>query len=362
MSEFARRLAKWQRTHGRTGLPWQGTRDPYLVWLSEIMLQQTQVATVIPYFQRFRRRFPDIASLAAAPEDDVLAHWAGLGYYSRARNLHRAARLVVGEHAGRFPDTREAIESLPGVGRSTAAAIAAFAFGRREAILDGNVKRVLARHFAVPGFPGDKPVERALWALAESLLPARGIERYTQALMDLGATVCVARAPACDRCPVSATCAARVRGMPAAFPAPRPRRTLPHRRTAMLVLLHGGDVLLEKRPPTGVWGGLWCFPEAGSAQDALRLATRHGGEARKPTPVPTVTHGFTHFTLEIEPVVVRTATRAVHAGEPGTMWVPVGDAAGGAVPVPVRKILALLPGSDGKTAKAEKPRRTAKRA
>ena len=364
MSDFARRLAAWQRRHGRNGLPWQATRDPYLVWLSEIMLQQTQVATVIPYFERFRGRFPDVASLAAAAEDDVLAHWAGLGYYSRARNLHRAAQLVVGAHAGRFPDTREAIETLPGVGRSTAAAIAAFAFGRREAILDGNVKRVLARHFAVPGFPGEKAVERRLWALAESLVPARGVETYTQALMDLGATLCTTRAPACERCPVRSTCAALALGTPEAFPAPRPRRARPHRRTAMLVLVRGGDVLLEKRPPTGIWGGLWCFPEAPSVAAAVRLAARHGCEARATVSLPIVSHGFTHFTLDIEPVLAHVGTCAARAGEPGTMWLPVDEAAGGAVPVPVRRILgALAPAGDaGSRTRKERERPQGERA
>ncbi|MCX7891203.1 MAG: A/G-specific adenine glycosylase [Burkholderiales bacterium] len=342
MQDFSRRLVAWQRRHGRHDLPWQGTRDPYLVWLSEIMLQQTQVASVVPYFERFRARFPDVASLAAADEDEVLALWAGLGYYSRARNLHRAARLLVSEHGGHFPETRAALESLPGVGRSTAAAIAAFAFGRREAILDGNVKRVLARHFALPGFPGEPRVARRLWTLAESLAPARGIERYTQALMDLGATVCTTRAPACGRCPVSRSCEAFRRGAPEAFPAPRPRREIPRRRTVMLVLLHGGDVLLEKRPPTGVWGGLWCFPEAPSVAGAKAIAARLGCKVGRTATLPPVTHGFTHFTLEIAPLLAMSAKRDPRAGEPGTMWVPLDDAGAGAVPAAVRKILALV--------------------
>jgi A/G-specific adenine glycosylase len=248
LSDFARTLIRWQRSHGRNDLPWQGTRDPYAIWLAEIMLQQTQVATVVPYYQRFRTRFPDIASLAAADEDEVLRLWSGLGYYSRARNLHRAAQTVVAQHGGRFPRELAEIEALPGIGRSTAAAIAGFAFGARAAILDGNVKRVLARHFAVEGHPGERAVEQRLWALAESLLPAADIEPYIQGLMDLGATVCTARAPQCERCPVRAACAAFAQNRVGELPAPRPRRAVPHRRTAMLVLRRGDDVLLQKRP------------------------------------------------------------------------------------------------------------------
>ena len=221
MSTFSSKIVRWQRRHGRHDLPWQGTRDPYAVWLSEIMLQQTQVATVVPYYQRFRARFPDIASLAAGSEDEVLRLWSGLGYYSRARNLHHAAQLVVERHGGRFPDALADIASLPGIGRSTAAAIAGFAFGARAAILDGNVKRVLARHFLVAGFPGERAVEQQLWALAESLVPARDNAAYIQGLMDLGATVCTARDPQCARCPVRGTCGAHAAGRVAEFPAPR---------------------------------------------------------------------------------------------------------------------------------------------
>jgi len=261
VSDFARRVIDWQRSHGRSDLPWQGTRDPYAIWLSEIMLQQTQVATVVPYYLRFRARFPDLGSLAAADEDAVLRLWSGLGYYSRARNLHRAAQAVVTQHAGAFPRELADIEALPGIGRSTAAAIAGFAFGARAAILDGNVKRVLARHFAIEGFPGERAVEQRLWQLAESLLPAKDIEPYIQGLMDLGATVCTTRAPQCARCPVRASCAALAQNRVAELPAPRPRRVVPHRRTAMLVLRREGDVLLQKRPAVGVWSRLWCFPE-----------------------------------------------------------------------------------------------------
>lgn len=343
---FARAIVRWQRRHGRHDLPWQGTRDPYAVWLSEIMLQQTRVAAVVPYYRRFRERFPDIASLAVASEDDVLRLWSGLGYYSRARNLHRAAQLVVERHAGRFPETLADIAGLPGIGRSTAAAIAGFAFGARAAILDGNVKRVLARHFLVEGFPGERAVEQKLWALAESLVPARDNAAYIQGLMDLGATVCTARDPQCGRCPVRATCGARAEERVADLPAPRPRQTVPTRRTAMLVLRHRGEVMLEKRPSVGVWGGLWSFPELGRGEDAAALsARRYGCETGRVERLGVLRHGFTHFALHITPVVAEVRRLAPRAAQPGVVWLPVAEAIGAAVPVPVRKLLRALGGS-----------------
>ena len=248
ISDFAKRLIRWQRRYGRHDLPWQtgtgGAHDAYHIWVSEIMLQQTQVETVIPYYHRFLARFPDIASVAAASEDEVLAHWAGLGYYSRARNLHAAARLVQMRHRGKFPADPTQILILPGIGRSTAAAIAVFAHNRRLAILDGNVKRVLARVFGVDGWPGHKAVENRLWTLAEGLLPDRGIRIYTQGLMDLGAGICVPSRPLCDRCPYMDDCVAQRDGRQRELPAPRPKKVLPERRTGMLVLLHAGQVLL----------------------------------------------------------------------------------------------------------------------
>ena len=252
---FAARVVRWQKQHGRHDLPWQKTRDAYRIWLSEIMLQQTQVATVIPYYRRFLKRFPDIGSLAAARQDDVLALWSGLGYYSRARNLHRAAQEMIARHASRLPCDMESLLALPGIGRSTAAAIAVFAFGSRQAILDGNVKRFFARRFGIGGYPGDAKVAAALWRETERQLPARNIESYTQGLMDLGATVCTRANPRCDACPVAADCVARSDDSIGKFPAPRPRKLLPQRRTQMLVLLHANEVLLEKRASTGLWGG-----------------------------------------------------------------------------------------------------------
>jgi A/G-specific adenine glycosylase len=342
VNAFARKLTRWQAKHGRHDLPWQGTRDPYRIWLSEIMLQQTQVVTVIPYYRRFLARFPDVHALARAPLDHVLKIWSGLGYYSRARNLHAAARAVAGEHGGRFPRTREALATLPGVGRSTAGAIAVFAFGEREAILDGNVKRVLARRFAVEGFPGDKRVEDRLWKIAESQLPLKNVEGYTQALMDLGATVCTRTRPACAICPVRTSCAARIRGDAEAYPQPRPRKTRPEKATAMLLLLREGEVLLEKRPPSGIWGGLWCLPEMAAGADprdfcGRRFGVRIVGAKR----LAVLRHDFTHFRLDITPVVCRVGASGMVA-EPGQIWLSPEDAAGAAVPAPVKWLLASL--------------------
>jgi A/G-specific adenine glycosylase len=343
MSDFARTVIAWQARHGRHDLPWQGTRDAYRIWLSEIMLQQTQVATVIPYYQRFVARFPDIATLAAAPEDDVLRLWSGLGYYSRARNLHRAAQLVMERHGGAFPQSRADIEALPGIGRSTAAAVAGFAFGARAAILDGNVKRVLARHFAVDGFPGEREVEQELWQLAESLLPTDANGPYIQGLMDLGATVCTTRAPGCGRCPVQSTCRAFAEDRVAELPAPRPRKAVPRRSTAMLLLVKDGDVLLQKRPPTGVWGGLWSLPEVDVQADVVRVARlQYGCEVSAVEPLGTLRHAFTHFTLDITPIVARVTAMQPRAAQPGVMWLALGEASGAAVPTPVRKLLVAL--------------------
>ena len=342
MSEFATKLVRWQARHGRRGLPWQGTRDPYRIWLSEIMLQQTQVATVVPYYERFIAHFPDVESLARAPLDDVLVLWSGLGYYSRARNLHAAAQAVAETHGGKFPRTREALALLPGVGRSTAAAIAVFAFGAREAILDGNVKRVLSRQFAVRGDPGEKRVENRLWKFSESLLPARNIERYTQGLMDLGAALCARLRPACARCPVRTSCTAHAQGDAEAYPRPRPRKSMPAKATAMLLLMREGEVLLEKRPPSGIWGGLWCLPEMAAELNPQDYCNRRFGvKVASAKRLPVLRHGFTHFMLNITPVVCQVGASRI-AAEPGQLWLPPEDAAQAAVPAPVRKLLSAM--------------------
>jgi len=333
VAAFARKLILWQRRHGRHGLPWQDTRDPYRIWLAEIMLQQTQVAAVIPYYQRFLARFPDVAALAAATEDEVLRLWSGLGYYARARNLRNAARIVV--QRGAFPDGVDGLLELPGIGPSTAAAIAAFAFGRREAILDGNVKRVLARCF---GAEGDK----AQWSLARRLLPARAIETYTQALMDLGATVCTRSRPACELCPVAADCLALREGRVGELPSARKRKRLPLRRATWLVLQHQGAVLLERRPSSGVWGGLWVFPEGPSTDVRAFCRKTFSAEIDNARKMPLIEHGFTHFRLNIRPIRCRVRRILPRAEAPGRVWLDVADAVHAAVPAPVKALLSGL--------------------
>jgi A/G-specific adenine glycosylase len=331
---FAKALIRWQQQSGRHDLPWQQqgrTRDPYRVWLSEIMLQQTQVATVIPYYVRFLARFPDLARLAAAPTEDVMAMWSGLGYYARARNLQRAAQDVVARHGGRFPRRIEDIGSLPGIGRSTAAAIAVFAFGARAAILDGNVKRVLARVFGIAGFPGDKAVEERLWTLAESLLPGRDTVAYTQGLMDLGATLCTRGKPRCGDCPVAAQCVARRQGRVAELPTPRAKRVVPQRSVTLLVLRSRGRVLLERRPPSGIWGGLLSLPELPDG----KLPRRYAGAVA----LPVVRHAFTHFRLDIAPLLCKVS----RCNTPeGCVWLSLKKLDAAPLPAPIRKILEAL--------------------
>lgn len=343
MTSFAARVIEWQRASGRHDLAWQRTRDPYRIWLSEIMLQQTQVSAVVPYYRRFLERFPDLASLAAAAEDDVLTLWSGLGYYARARNLHCAARAIVERHAGVFPSAFDAIIALPGIGRSTAGAIAVFAFGARQPILDGNVKRVFARAFGIAGFPGEKKIETAMWARAEALLPSNNVENYTQGLMDLGAGVCTRGRPRCEACPLHDDCVARRENRIALLPAPRLKRALPEKATVMLILQRGHELLLEKRPAPGIWGGLWSFPEIADLGDAaFALRTRFGAEVISEGTLPDLHHGFTHFALTITPALLRVTQLERRAHSPGHRWLTPADAINAAVPAPVRKILRRL--------------------
>jgi A/G-specific adenine glycosylase len=345
-AEFGTRVVAWQREHGRHELPWQNTRDAYAIWISEIMLQQTQVTTVLGFYERFMKRFPDARALADAPLDDVLVHWSGLGYYSRARNIHRAGIVLRDSYSARFPQTIDEVQALPGIGRSTAAAILVFAEGARHAILDGNVKRLLARHRGIRGYPGETRTAQALWSAAESVLPLLDVESYTQGLMDLGATVCVRRNPRCDACPISADCVARLEGLTDVLPSPRPRKALPHRDTVMLVLERAGEVLLEKRPPSGIWGGLWSFPEVSETDDAIAMcAQRFGAHVADFEALPHIEHGFTHFTLTIRPQRLRVSAVDPRAAEAQWQWLPIDSVKNAAIPAPVRVIAERLEAS-----------------
>jgi len=299
-------LLAWFERHGRKDLPWQQDPSPYRVWVSEIMLQQTQVAVVLPYFGRFLARFPAVTDLAAADRDQVLHLWSGLGYYARARNLHRAAGLIVTDYGGRFPNDIQRLQALPGIGRSTAGAILSLARGQRHPILDGNAKRVLARCFAVPGWPGRGPVLRRLWALAEACTPQTRVRAYNQAMMDLGATLCTRHQPSCNRCPLAYGCMARLAGKPTAFPEPKPQASLLVRESRLLVVRNpAGEVLLEPRAPTGIWGGLWSLPECGPGQDVADWCReRLGVVPHRVEMLPVRRHTFSHFLLDIRPLRV----------------------------------------------------------
>lgn len=340
--DFAPRIVAWQRQHGRHDLPWQNTRDPYRIWISEIMLQQTQVATVIPYYERFLQRFPDVAALAAASQEDVMPYWAGLGYYARARNLHRCAQEIVRDWDGRFPPTAEGIATLPGIGRSTAAAIAAFSNGERSPILDGNVKRVFTRHFGIAGDPARREVEQRLWALAHAQVdaaPGLDMAAYTQGLMDLGATLCTRGKPACDRCPVADTCVARREGRQAELPTPKARKAIPERETCMLVLRHRGAFLLQQRPEPGIWGGLWSLPEFDVAGDPDSASRALGLEPEQRFELAAFAHTFTHYRLHIRPWLVPVRAVGVRESALPQRWVPADKLGAMALPAPVKKLL-----------------------
>ena len=344
---FSAAVIGWQQTHGRHALPWQNTRDAYRIWLSEIMLQQTQVAAVLGYYARFLEHFPTLHDLAAAPLDAVMAQWSGLGYYTRARNLHACARRVVAEYGGVFPSDPQLLADLPGIGRSTAAAISAFSNGTRAAILDGNVKRVFARVFGIEQFPGVKAVEDGLWRRADALLPATGIEAYTQGLMDLGATLCTRSRPDCPRCPLRERCVALATGRTDELPVRKPKKTNPEKQAALLVVLDGGEVLLAQRPESGIWGGLLSLPEVDGhtvrgdvAAPALTAAACVFGEVEEITALLPLVHVFTHYKLQIAPFQVRLAARA--ATPVGHVWCKL-DAVGAApLPAPVKKLLLEL--------------------
>jgi len=341
---FSRRVLAWWREHGRKDLPWQREPTAYRVWVSEIMLQQTQVATVIPYFERFMERFPSLGELAAAPLDDVLQHWSGLGYYARARNLHKAARAVVEEHGGDLPQELEALCALPGIGRSTAGAILSLACGQVQPILDGNVKRVLCRYHGVEGWAGTTDVLRRLWTLAESHTPEGDAGPYTQAMMDLGATLCTRARPACERCPLAGDCVALRDDRQRELPASKPRRALPERETWFLMLCDAqGRVLLERRPPTGIWGGLWSLPEAATRAEADDWLRREGGADVVWSPMAALTHTFSHFRLNIRPLLAARQTPACDGvKDRPRVWYKPGQSPPGGIAAPVAQLVESL--------------------
>ncbi|MEM7084442.1 MAG: A/G-specific adenine glycosylase [Pseudomonadota bacterium] len=341
-SDFADRLLDWFDGHGRHDLPWQHNPTPYRVWVSEIMLQQTQVTTVIGYYERFMRRFDTVEALADAPVDEVLHLWTGLGYYARARNLHKAAQQVVDQHNGVFPRSLEGLVALPGIGRSTAGAILSLSMNTREPILDGNVKRVLARHFRVAGWPGKRDVVNALWDLAEHTTPTERVADYTQAIMDLGATLCTRSKPECARCPMRDTCRALHEDTPTNYPGKKPKKAKPRRETRMLLVMSEGQVLLEQRPASGIWGGLWGLPEPRSDETPLEVIRRLGFAAvDAPQSLPPLVHVFSHFELTINPVRVEVANGRASGvvADRETLWYNIDRPAQVGLAAPVVKLL-----------------------
>lgn len=341
---FSDEIIQWQKKHGRHNLPWQQSRNAYRVWLSEIMLQQTQVAAVIPYYQRFLTSFPDVFSLANASSEHVMAHWSGLGYYTRARNLHACAKRVVQEYGGVFPHQAELLADLPGIGRSTAAAIAAFSYGTRAAILDGNVKRVFTRVFGIDGVPSVKAVENDLWLRAEKLMPegVAQIQSYTQGLMDLGATLCTRTKPRCTDCPLQKRCAALATNRVAELPAKKMKKAIPTKQIIMLMLLNKHHVLLEKRPATGVWGGLFSLPELEFAiepERSFQHAVRHFGELDSIVQLEKIIHVFSHFKLEISPYQCNLARRLNTVCEDTHVWYALDQCTKAPLPAPIKKLL-----------------------
>ena len=346
---FGETLVAWQKRHGRHSLPWQNTRNAYRIWLSEIMLQQTQVATVIPYYLRFLERFPDVSALAYAEQEEVMSYWSGLGYYSRARNLHRCAQIIVEEYKGIFPSDPVLLEDLPGIGKSTAAAIAVFSSGVRAAILDGNVVRVFSRIFGIAEQASDKKAKEKLWQLAYELLPESDLEAYTQGLMDLGATVCVRSRPDCSICPFSTSCIALAENRIEELPAKKTKKVSPTRKTIMLVLLSEGKVLLDKRPEAGIWGGLLSLPECELPEDAgdeeiadvsrLKSVASSFGKTSSFRFLEPFTHVFSHFRLQITPCLIGLDSRQLRAEEEKYVWYDMNRLDEAPLPAPVRKLL-----------------------
>ena len=338
--QFGAAVLDWFDRHGRKDLPWQQGITPYRVWVSEIMLQQTQVSTVLGYFDRFMEALPSVQALAAAAEDEVLHLWTGLGYYTRARNLHKAAKLMVEQHGGEFPRSVEQLAELPGIGRSTAGAIASLSMGLRAPILDGNVKRVLARYRAQQGYPGEPKVAAQLWQLAEQLTPHERVNHYTQAMMDLGATLCTRSKPSCLLCPVREGCRAHLLGRETDFPEPKPRKALPQKRTLMPLLANAeGAILLYRRPSSGLWGGLWSLPELDDLDALGELARQHALHLDEPRALAGLTHTFSHFQLAIEPWLVRVEQAGGAVAEGDWLWYKLATPPRLGLAAPVKKLL-----------------------
>jgi A/G-specific adenine glycosylase len=339
---FAPRLLRWFDVSGRHDLPWQHPRTPYRVWLSEIMLQQTQVKTVIPYFERFIAALPSLPALASASRDDVMALWSGLGYYARARNLQAAAQRCVELHGGELPRDIDALTALPGIGRSTAAAILSQAWGDRHAILDGNVKRVLTRYHGIEGYPGLPAVEKRLWSLAEAHLPATRMADYTQAQMDLGATLCTRSDPACVLCPLQEDCVARTEGRTAELPTPKPGKVAPQKHACVLWLLNTeGEVLMQRRPAAGIWASLWTLPQADDAVSSREWFERQLlGDFTAAEPLPAIDHAFSHYKLRLQPLRLCGVALRDRVGDNDDLrWVARGEFASLGIPAPIRKLL-----------------------
>lgn len=350
---FAQRLLRWFDVSGRHDLPWQVNKTAYRVWVSEIMLQQTQVKTVIPYYEKFMARFPTVFELAAAQQDEVLSHWAGLGYYARGRNLHKAAQTVVAEHAGEFPTTLEGMMALPGIGRSTAGAILSMACGVRQPILDGNVKRVLGRFDAIEAWPGERETEKQMWERAEELTPSERFGDYTQAIMDLGATLCTRSKPKCSLCPMQSDCQAFLQNRVADFPVKKPKKDKPVKQAYLLILRNAEQqIWLEQRPQSGIWGGLWVFPQFDTWQESVTKAQTHFSGAATLLKWQEFRHTFSHYHLDITPVFaevpagqVAESSVAYGAGqEPVGKWVDFASLVQGdlGLPAPVQKLVAIL--------------------
>lgn len=351
-TSFAEQLLNWYQQEGRKNLPWQQNPTPYRVWVSEIMLQQTQVTTVLGYYQRFMQSFPDVESLAKAPQDEVLHLWAGLGYYTRARNLHACAQAVVSQHNGHFPvDCQKTMQSLPGIGPSTAAAIIALSSNQRAVILDGNVKRVVARYFAISGWPGKTAISRQLWEKAALLTPDDQAADYTQAIMDLGATLCTPRNPSCDRCPVADGCQALSLQLTDQLPTPKPKKVKPEKQRYFLLLFDPqNQILMKQRPQQGIWGGLWSLPEFDSYPDMKNwLEQQHPGAQLDSEPMPSFQHTFSHYHLQIKPWKAR-LPKPEQVQEPGTgyppdmtstasLWYNLSQPANLGLPAPIQRLL-----------------------